>query len=157
MRTILRWRLFIRFSIAFVLCSVLACTLQVEKDEVNDQHYVFGPKVGSWLNDTVFRFCCNGSISTHSSDFDKGKYEILITAKGTQAYNVYPHIQVSLNNKALRMIQLDSNYATYHIPFSLSEKQNIGLQVLFDQDGLDGNGNDRDVLIRKISVVPAEN
>jgi hypothetical protein len=155
MKTFLKRRLFFSFSIVFVFCSVFSCTLQIDKidqGEVNDQHYVFGRKVGSWLNDTVFRFCCNGSISTHSSEFDKGKYEVLIMAKGTQAYNTYPHIQVTLNDKALKTIELDSNYTTYNIPFSLTEKQDIGIQILFDQDGLDSLGNDRDVLIRKIRV-----
>ena len=138
-----------------------ACTLNVEKIEkygVNDQQYEYGPTIGNWgEQDTIFRFCCNGTISTHKSEFDKGRYEVIILAKGTQAYRVYPLIRILLNNKALGEIRLDSNLTTYRLPFLLEEKKIISVQVSFDQDVLDDKGNDRDVLIRRIAVSPISN
>jgi hypothetical protein len=151
-----------RPAVSFCLLTHLfftcGCTLVVEKVEkfgVNDHQYEYPPAIGS-REDPDFRFCCNGTISTHTSEFDKGRYEIVIKAKGTPAYEVYPLIRVLLNNTVQKEIRLDGDYTTYRIPFVLQEKKTIGVQIQFDQDGVDDKGNDRDVLIRKISVVPAE-
>ena len=134
-----------------------ACTLQVEKLEpygINDQFFVASPKIGVW-QDSVFRFCCNGTIATHRSLLDKGDYTILLNSMGTQAYQTYPLIKVRVNDSLLKAIKLDGAFTTYRVPFSLQKKDSVDVSVVFDQDGADDKGNDRDVLIKSIRVRPS--
>jgi hypothetical protein len=133
-----------------------ACTLRVEKLPtygINDQHFEFDPNLGSW-QDSVFAFCRNGTISTPAGELDKGRYEVTVVAKGSQAYHVYPTLKVMLNRKLLQEVQLDSSFSVYHLPFVLEGKDAIRIRVRFDQDGGDDQGNDRNVYIRKILVSP---
>lgn len=146
-----------------VLASVVAvillgaCTLRVEKIKtpgINEHYFDFDPDIGSW-QDSVFLMCCNGSISTGESSLDKGRYEVTLVAKGTQAYQVYPTLKVMLNRRLLQEVRLDSSFSTYRIPFSLEEKKDVSIRVRFDQDGLDKQGNDRNVFIRQVTVSPS--
>jgi hypothetical protein len=140
-----------------LLLFISSCTLKVEKLEpygINDQSFVVSPKAGVW-QDTVFRFCCDGSISTHRSLLDKGNYTIQLDSKGTPAYNSYPVLKIRVNDSTVKELRLNSRYTTYNIPFSLARKDSTNVSLVFDQDGLDDKGNDRDVLIRSIRVRPA--
>jgi len=150
---------FFAVLVAVVITALLpGCTLRVEKLKtygINDHYFDFDPDTGSW-QDSVFLMCCNGSISTGESPLDKGRYEVTLVAKGTQAYQVYPAVKILLNRTLLQEVRLDSNFSTYRIPFSLEEKKDVRIRVRFEQDGLDKEGNDRNVFIRQVTVSPSE-
>jgi Ca-dependent carbohydrate-binding module xylan-binding len=154
---------FFLFPFAGLLCaafllSLHGCSVRVEKIEkygVNDQQFEHAPAIGSWTEmGEVFRFCCNGTISTHPSELNKGSYDVVILAKGDPAYQVYPLIRIMVNDTALGEIRLDDHFTTYRLPLVVKEKKPVAVQIAFDQDGLDDKGNDRDVLIKRINVTP---
>jgi hypothetical protein len=136
-----------------LLCSlagVSSCQLRVEKLKtygINEQHFVFDASVAVW-QDSVFRLYGNGRVVTNAGKLDKGAYEITLCARGTPAYNIYPTINVELDNEVLKEVLLDSGFVTYHIPFRLNSSENAEVAVVFKQDGSDDQGHDRDVLIR---------
>lgn len=145
------------------ICSILllcyGCTLKVQKLKhepygINDQAFVANEKIATW-HDTIFRFCCNGTISTHRSLLDKGHYVILLDSKGTPAYNSYPTVKVRVNDSLVKEERLDAILRTHVIFFSLEKKDSAGISLTFDQDGIDNKGNDRDVFIQSIQVRPA--
>jgi len=133
---------------------LMGCNLRVEKlktKDINDRYFDFEPGTGSW-QDSVFRLCCNGIISTGKTLLDKGRYEIMLVAKGTPAYREYPIIKVMLNSTLLEEVRLDSNFTGYRIPFDLEERKDVRVRFRFDQDGLDAQGNDRDIFIRSVTI-----
>lgn len=138
----------------FFLFALSACEVRVEKlgtHGINGRHFLFNSSVGAW-QDSVFRLYGNGQVVTNSGKLGKGSYEIRLTAKGTQAFQQYPSIKVSLNSEELKEIRLDSGYVAYSIPFLLEKEKDIEVNISFDQDGADKKGNDRDVLIRSCTV-----
>jgi hypothetical protein len=145
-------------ALAVLMIFLSGCTLRVEKLPtfgVNDQHFDSDEDIGGWQPDSVFLFSRNGTLSTGESTFDKGRYEVLLVARATQAYQVFPTVKVMLGRKLLREVSLDSNFNTYRIPFELEKKDVVRIRIRFDQDGLDDKGNNRDVYIRKITVQAA--
>jgi hypothetical protein len=86
---------------------------------------------------------------------DKGSHKLIVEAKGTPAYLVYPVVTVMINDNTLKEIHLDGNYTVYEMPFDLKEKSSVTVQLKFDQDGLDDKGNDRDIFIRDIDIDPS--
>jgi hypothetical protein len=147
-----KWRPFL--ALGALLCFIASCTLRVERIKaygIKDQRFDFDYDIGSW-QDSVFLFCCNGTISTPRGEFEKGEYQVILTARGTQAAGVYPTAKVLLNHKNLRELHLDSSFSTYRVPFTLETKTIISIQLLFDQDGVDEKGNDRNIYIRNMAV-----
>ena len=155
------YALLMTFTAVFFIFS---CKLRVEKLDPSspttpsavirqDTTFIFSPDIGTW-HDSIFRFCCNGEIVTHNQLLAAGSYDILLTTKGTVAYEVYPLLKVWLNDKLLKEIQLDSNYNTYHVPFLLKKNDSVKVYLKFNQDGLDDKGHDRDVFIKKMEIKP---
>jgi hypothetical protein len=141
---------------------VLSCKVKVEKEKEAvaaqpavpaSDVYEYMPNVGVWNGD-IFRFCCNGVVATHKQALTAGNYEVLLTSRGTMAYEVYPLIKVQWNDSLLQEVRLDSTYKTYNLPFSLAKDDSVKVQVFFNQDGLDDKNNDRDVFIKKIEILP---
>ena len=143
--------------LSIFLFTSSACTLRVEKIipfGINDQHFEFSSGVASW-QDSVLVICCNGKVSTPSAALEKGSYMVLVQARGSQAGQIFPQLKVRLNDKVLQEVRLDSNFRTYRLPFELAEKERIRVQVLFDEDAVDIKGNDRNIMIRQLLVVPS--
>jgi Ca-dependent carbohydrate-binding module xylan-binding len=121
---------------------------------VNNQQFGFTPGSGYWQGGD-FLFCCNGKVSTPRSLLAPGHYEIQLNSKGTAAYNIYPLLKVRLNDSLLQEIRLTDEFDTYQIPFVLGKPDSVAVNVIFDQDGIDQKGNDRNVLIKSIYVLPS--
>jgi hypothetical protein len=94
-------------------------------------------------------------VSTPSGALEKGSYVVLVQARGSQAGQKLPLLKVRLNDKSLQEVRLDSNFRTYRLPFVLAEKERIRVQLVFDEDAVDLKGNDRNVMIRQLLVVPS--
>jgi len=140
----------------FLLTSS-ACTLRVEKIKpfgINDQHFEFSSGIARW-QDSVLIICCNGKVSTPSATLEKGSYVVQVQASGSQAAQMFPLLKVRLNDKVLQEVRLDSGCRTYRIPFILSEKERIRIQMVFDDDAVDLKGNDRNIMIRQLLVLPS--
>lgn len=92
----------------------------------------------------------NGYISTNHT-FVAGPSHIIVSAKGQQAANVWPHMVVSVNGVVIGQATVSaSNWSSYSFAYAATAGQKQ-IKVTFDNDYL-ANGQDRNLLIDKVSV-----
>ena len=103
------------------------------------------------VDNSVIYLFANGAITSKDRLLlQPGEYSLMLEAKGTKAYDVYPKIKVFLNDKKLDDVQLTKNYTTFSVPFLLPAEGQCSFKIEFNSDGLDANGNNRDVFIKSI-------
>ena len=96
----------------------------------------------------------NGIISSNQISFEKGKYELNIKAKGTEAYNVFATIHIFFDKKQIGELALTDTLKSFRMNFDSEQSKKASIEVKFDQDGKDEKGHDRDVFIDSISINP---
>lgn len=102
---------------------------------------------------SAIRLFANGAVTSKNKiELKPGDYSLMLEAKGTPAYNVYPKIKIFLSDNLIEEVQLSKEYDTSFVGLHIKEKQEHILKLEFASDGLDDQGNDRDVFIKSISL-----
>lgn len=87
----------------------------------------------------------------------KGKYKMMLFARGTSVDGIYPHITLSVGNKAVGSCYLSSNYEQKTFTFTIEQNINTVCTISMDNDAVDkSKREDRNVLIKSVRYMRVE-
>jgi hypothetical protein len=93
----------------------------------------------------------NNSLS-YPSTFEKGKYSLILTARGDAAMGVFPHLNISINQKLIGELNLKETVAKYTLFFETDTLINGQLSISMDNDTI-VNEEDRNAFIENIFII----
>ncbi len=126
-----------------VPCPITCQPLTYEAESMF--HSTGGSTTGGW------NIWSNGYISTNHNFTGTGSRTLTVTAKGSVAAGVWPHMVVSVGGVSIGAVNVTSTaWAPYSFTFSTSAGTKE-LRVTFDND-LNANGQDRNLLVDRALV-----
>ncbi len=93
----------------------------------------------------------NNNILSYPITLDKGKYVLLLTARGDAAMEVFPHLNVSINQKLIGQLNLKKVADRYTLFFETDTLINGQLSISMDNDTI-VNEEDRNAFIDNIVI-----
>jgi hypothetical protein len=94
----------------------------------------------------------SGEIALNAAGLSNGKYQIIISSKGTKAAGVYPHVNVFVNDRKIGDYTATPQFEQKFFNFEL-EENNVVIKLQMDNDLYDPDNNeDRNVFVRSIII-----
>lgn len=82
-----------------------------------------------------------------------GNYDLVMSAKGTPAFGIHPHLHVYANENKLGSFFTSDHYSAIHFNLELMETKELILQIIMDNDTVNTTLNeDRNAFIRSIVI-----
>lgn len=83
----------------------------------------------------------------------KGKYKLTLKLKGTPAGNIFPHINLYINNKKIGEMPSASFYQNFEFNFEVKNTQKSMIKIQMDNDlSIPSSGEDRNAFFENITL-----
>ena len=93
-------------------------------------------------------------IKSDSFLLKKGTYHIQAQMAGTAALNVYPHIEVFINDKPVENFYISGNLKYYDLSYNNTQDSRAAIRIIMDNDtSLGSKGEDRNAFLKSIIIL----
>jgi mannosyltransferase len=114
----------------------------------------FAPGTGSVLANEKQIAIWKGAISTKPVAVKKGRFEMAISAMGTSAANVFPHLNIYMNGKKIANYFVTGNMEEKSFDFDIDSDKNATFTIEMDNDLQVPPNQDRNTFVQYLLIKP---
>lgn len=116
----------------------------------------FAPGTGSVLTNEKQIAIWKGAISTKPVAIKKGTFKMAISAMGTSAANVFPHLNIYMNGKKIANYFVTGNMEEKSFDFDIDSDMNATFTIEMDNDFQVPPNQDRNTFVQYIIIKPVK-